>query len=136
MSDTEKFVPTGEEYTLSNGGKITIMPLPWGKEIQVCQMVSKFFSDNNIIDIFNKISETEDGEDSGLETTSMLLTPLIQEAPQIVTKIVAILINKEEVYVEETLTSDDVMGVFIPFLKSLFNKYTKMFQQVSQPLVT
>ena len=135
-SEVKVFAKIGEEYTLSNGNKITIQPLPWGKEIFVCQLVSKFFTENNMIEIFNNLSSVDnESDDAGFDAMVRLITPLIQEAPQTITQIVAIITSKSEKEIEETLTSDDVMGVFVPFLRTLFSKYTTIFQQASQTLV-
>jgi|TARA_Y100000310_G_C20595074_1_gene770089 hypothetical protein len=135
-SEVKVFAKIGEEYTLSSGNKITIQPLPWGKEIFVCQLVSKFFTENNMIEIFNNLSSVDnESDDAGFDAMVRLITPLIQEAPQTITQIVAILTSKPEKEIEETLTADDVMGVFVPFLRSLFSKYAVIFQQASQTLV-
>jgi len=135
-SEVKVFAKIVEEYTLSNGNKITIQPLPWGKEIFVCQLVSKFFTENNMIEIFNNLSSVDnESDDAGFDAMVRLITPLIQEAPQTITQIVAILTSKPEKEIEETLTADDVMGVFVPFLRSLFSKYAVIFQQASQTLV-
>jgi hypothetical protein len=132
--EVKAFAAIGEEYTLTNGNKINIKPLPWGKEIFVCQLVSKFFTENGMIEVFNNLGNVEEGE-SGFDAMLGLVTPLIQQAPQTITQIVAIITSKSEKEIEETLTSDDVMGVFVPFLRTLFSKYTTIFQQASQTLV-
>ena len=134
MSDEiEKMLPSDEEIILSNGEKIVIKSLPWGKEIKVCQLVSKFFDDNGLVDVFNIISSDE--ESSDFQAISKLLIPLVSNAPQVITQIISIIINQDEKYVEESLTSEDVMQIFVPFLQLLFNKYTKMFQQTNLKLV-
>ena len=129
MSDElNTFSPLGKEFSLSNGDKVTINPLPWGKEIKVCQLVSKFFGDNDITKAFTLLEK--DGENDSIEAISNLIVPLINEAPQVITQILAILIDKDEEYINESLTSEDVMQIFVPFLQNLFAKYTKMFQKV------
>ncbi|MBT4731895.1 hypothetical protein HOB87_08000 [Candidatus Woesearchaeota archaeon] len=130
MSDEiAKLIPQENELTLSNGEKITIKTLSWGKEIKVLQIVSKFFDENKLLEVFNSLSSDDDT--SNFEAISKLFLPLIGDAPQSITKIVSIIINKDEKFVEESLTSEDVMQVFTPFLKLLFNKYKKMFQKIN-----
>jgi hypothetical protein len=130
MSDEiEKLIPQENELTLSNGEKITIKTLSWGKEIKVLQIVSKFFDKNKLLEVFNSLSSEDDS--SNFDAISKLFLPLIGEAPQSITQIVSIIINKDEKFVEESLTSEDVMQVFTPFLKLLFNKYKKMFQKIN-----
>jgi len=130
MSDEiAKLIPQENELTLSNGEKITIKTLSWGKEIKVLQIVSKFFDENKLLEVFNSLSSEDDS--SNFDAISKLFLPLIGEAPQSITKIVSIIINKDEKFVEESLTSEDVMQVFTPFLKLLFNKYKKMFQKIN-----
>lgn len=126
--ELETFLPETKEYVLSNGDKVTVAPLKWGKEIKVCQLVSKFFSDNNMIDTFTAIA-SDQGD--GLDAISNLMIPLINEAPQVITQILVILLNKDIEYIEESLTSEDVMKIFMPFLQSLFTKYTNLFQKVA-----
>jgi hypothetical protein len=130
MSDEiAKLIPQENELTLSNGEKITIKTLSWGKEIKVLQIVSKFFDENKLLEVFNSLSSEDDS--SNFDAISKLFLPLIGEAPQSITQIVSIIINKDEKFVEESLTSEDVMQVFTPFLKLLFNKYKKMFQKIN-----
>jgi hypothetical protein len=134
MSDEKKvetFIPEDNKFTLTNGEVLEVKPLNWGKEIKVCQLVSKFFGDNNMIDVFTLIAGTEDGKENSLEAISGLIIPLINEAPQVITKILALMLDKEPTYIEESLTSEDVMQIFVPFLQSLFTKYTKMFQKIN-----
>jgi hypothetical protein len=124
--EIETFLPENNKVTLSNGQVIEIKPLNWGKEIKVCQLVSKFFGDNNLMEAFNLVDKEEDS----LTAISNLIIPLVNEAPQIITQIIALLIEKETKEIEESLTSEDVMQIFVPFLQNLFTKYTKMFQKV------
>jgi hypothetical protein len=127
MSD-KTFVPEDNSRTLANGEVIEVRQLNWGKEIKVCQLVSKFFGANDITKAFTALEG--DGETDSIEAISNLIVPLINEAPQVITQILAILIEKDEQYINESLTSEDVMQIFIPFLQNLFTKYTKMFQEV------
>ena len=131
MSDNKKaevFIPEDNNVTLANGTVVEVKPLNWGKEIKVCQLVSKFFGDNDITKAFTLLEK--DGENDSIEAISNLIVPLINEAPQVITQILAILIDKDEEYINESLTSEDVMQIFVPFLQNLFAKYTKMFQKV------
>ncbi len=130
MSEQElkTFLPESTKVTLVNGQVLEIKPLNWGKEIKVCQLVSKFFSDNTLLEAFNEIA-TEEGKND-LDAISKLMIPLVNEAPQVITEILALLVNKETEYIEESLTSADVMQIFVPFLQDLFTKYTEIFQKV------
>jgi hypothetical protein len=127
MSDNT-FVQEDNSITLANGEIIQIKPLKWGKEIRVCQLVSKFFGDNNLIKVFTALEG--DGETDNLEAISNLIIPLINEAPQVITQILAIILEKDEKYIDESLTSEDVMQIFVPFLQNLFTKYIQIFQKV------
>jgi hypothetical protein len=127
MSDNT-FVQEDNSITLANGEIIQIKPLKWGKEIRVCQLVSKFFGDNNLIKAFTALEG--DGETDNLEAISNLIIPLINEAPQVITQILAIILEKDEKYIDESLTSEDVMQIFVPFLQNLFTKYIQIFQKV------
>jgi hypothetical protein len=131
MSDKtsdKTFIPEDNNVTLANGETVEVIQLNWGKEIKVCQLVSRFFGDNSITKAFTALEG--DGETDSMEAISNLVVPLINEAPQVITQILAILIVKDEEYINESLTSEDVMQIFIPFLQNLFTKYTKMFQKV------
>jgi hypothetical protein len=126
--ELETFVPESTKVTLANGTELEIKPLNWGKEIKVCQLVSKFFSDNTLLEAFNEISTTEGKND--LDAISKLIIPLVNDAPQVITEILALIINKDVKYIEESLTSEDVMQIFVPFLQNLFTNYTEMFQKI------
>lgn len=121
------FIQESTNVTLADGTVLEIKPLNWGKEIKVCQLVSKFFGDSNLVKIFTTI---EADETNSIEAISNLIVPLVNNAPQVITQILTILLNKDEQYVEESLTSEDVMKIFVPFLQNLFTKYTEMFQKV------
>jgi hypothetical protein len=128
MSTDKTFLPEDNNVTLANGTVIEVKPLNWGKEIKVCQLVSKFFGENDIVNAFTALEG--DGETDSIEAISKLIIPLVSEAPQVITQILALLIEQDEKYVLESLTSEDVMQIFVPFLQNLFTKYTKMFQKV------
>jgi hypothetical protein len=127
MSD-KTFIPEDNSVTLANGQVVEVNPLNWGKEIKVCQLVSKFFGNNDLTKAFTALEGG--GEADSIEAISNLIIPLINEAPQVITQILTILLDKDDVFIEESLTSEDVMKIFIPFLQNLFAKYTKMFQVV------
>ncbi len=127
--ELETFVPESTKVTLANGTILEMKPLNWGKEIKVCQLVSKFFKDNTLLEAFNELANEEGNND--LDAISKLMIPLVNEAPQVITQIIALLINKEDTYVEESLTSADVMQIFVPFLQNLFTKYTQMFLKIN-----
>jgi hypothetical protein len=127
MSD-KTFIPEDNSVTLTNGQVVEVNPLNWGKEIKVCQLVSKFFGNNDLTKAFTALEGG--GEADSIEAISNLIIPLINEAPQVITQILTILLDKDDIFIEESLTSEDVMKIFIPFLQNLFAKYTKMFQVV------
>jgi hypothetical protein len=127
MSD-KTFIPEDNSVTLANGQVVEVNPLNWGKEIKVCQLVSKFFGNNDLTKAFTALEGG--GEADSIEAISNLIIPLINEAPQVITQILTILLDKDDIFIEESLTSEDVMKIFIPFLQNLFAKYTKMFQKV------
>lgn len=126
VEDKDKMLPEDNVYTLSDGSTLEVKPLSWGKEIKVCKLVAKFFDKTDLLTSFNSLSDLK--EESALESIAEMILPLINEAPDAVTQIVSIITDKEEKFIEESLTSEDVMQVFIPFLKNLFSKYVKMFQ--------
>jgi len=131
MSDViEKILPLDSEITLSNGDKVAVKSLSWGKEIKALQLVSQCMEESNVVEAINTLASAK--EKDSISAIAQLVMPLIASAPDRITKIVSLLINKDEKYVEESCTSEDVMQVFTPFLKVLFNKYTKMFQMISQ----
>jgi hypothetical protein len=81
-----------------------------------------------LLEAFNEISTTEGKND--LDAISKLIIPLVNDAPQVITEILALIINKDVKYIEESLTSEDVMQIFVPFLQNLFTNYTEMFQKI------
>jgi hypothetical protein len=125
----DAILPDDSVYTLSSGDTLTVLPLTWGKEIKVCKLVAGFFSESQMLSAINSISNLKEGnEDDSLESIAEMIIPLINQAPDAITEIVALITGKDTKFVEESLTSEDVMQVFIPFLKKLFSKYMLMFQ--------
>jgi hypothetical protein len=131
----ESLIPDSNIVKLTSGEELEIKPLTWGKEIKVLKLISSFFGDSEILTAVQAISKIKDEEEDStesLDVLSKLLLPAIDEAPDAITKIVAIITDETSEFVEESLTSEDVMKVFVPFLKVLFAKYTKMFQLVQK----
>ncbi len=127
----EKLLPNNNIIVLDSGEELEVKPLTWGKEIKVMKLVSGFFGDSDILTAVQAISKIKDGdEDSGesIKIISKILLPAINDAPEAITEIVAIITDEDTEFVKESLTSEDVMKVFVPFLKTLFTKYTKMFK--------
>lgn len=125
----DAMLPEANIYTLASGNKLEVLPLNWGKEIKICKLVAGFFSESQMLSAINSISNLKEGdEEDSIESIAEMIIPLINEAPDAITEIVALITNKDNAFVEESLTSEDVMQVFIPFLKQLFSKYMTMFQ--------
>lgn len=127
----EELMPVPNIIKLSDGEELEIKPLSWGKEIKVLKLVSGFFGDSEIltaVQAISKIKDEEEDSSESLEVLSKILLPAINEAPDAITEIVAIITDEDKKFVEESLTSEDVMRVFVPFLKTLLAKYTKMFK--------
>jgi hypothetical protein len=128
----DKMLPDKNIIQLSNGLTLEVKPLSWGKEIKVCKLVSGFIGDSEILTAINTISSIKEGDEDSAESLaslSKILLPAINEAPDKITQIVSIITEKEVKFVEESLTSEDVMKIFIPFLRKLFTKYMTMFNQ-------
>jgi hypothetical protein len=126
----EELFPDSNIIMLESGEELEIKPLSWGKEIKVLKLVSGFFGDSEILSAVTAISKIKDNDEDSAESLGILsniLLPAINEAPDAITEIVAIITDETKEFVEESLTSEDVMKVFVPFLKKLFTKYTKMF---------
>jgi hypothetical protein len=123
-------LPNSDIIVLDNSLTLEIKPLNWGKEIKVMKLVSGFFGESDIITAVQSISQIKDeDEDSpeALKILSEILIPAINDAPQAITEIVSIITERDISFIEESLTSEDVMKIFVPFFKKLFTRYTKMF---------
>jgi hypothetical protein len=125
----EEMLPSGKELILSDGSKIYVKPISWGKEIQVCKLISNFMTASDMLKAINAVSSLkEDDSTESVEALTNILLPLMENAPTAITQIVGLVLDKPNEYIEESLTSEDVMQVFIPFLKETFNKYMRMFK--------
>ncbi len=127
----EKLLPDNNIVKLSSGEELEVKPLNWGKEIKVMKLVSGFFGESDILTAVQAISKIKDGDENdgeSLQIISKILLPAINDAPDAITEIVALITDEDKKFVEESLTSEDVMKIFVPFFKTLFTKYTNMIK--------
>lgn len=109
----EVFFPEGEELITLSGERFLIPKVTWGKEIQVGHAIGR---------VMEKLKDVRAGTKWNIDK---LIPQLLQYAPKEVTHMVAILLEKEDVWVEQNLNSDQIMGILLPFFMSRITMLTK-----------
>lgn len=104
------FLPEPKEITTVHGETLTIPKVTWAKEIQILRIVGKLVQTLNL--------------KPGVHWME-LLPHILEKAPTELTRIAAILLEKDPAWVEQNLEAEQVFEVVIPFCMNLLNKAGK-----------
>ena len=92
---------------LIDGTEVKVPKPNWGKELKIIDIITE--TQSNI--------PKEYLEEGKISSPSELVTILLKTFPRQATKIIAILLDKDEKYVEENFNSEGVMELLVPFFK-------------------
>jgi len=104
------FLPEPKEIKTVHGETVTVPKVTWAKEIQILRIVGKLVQSLNI--------------KAGVHWID-LLPQILEKAPTELTRIAAILLDKDPAWVEQNLEAEQVFEVVIPFCMNLLNKAGK-----------
>lgn len=104
------FLPEPEEVKTVSGEVVQVPKVTWAKEIQILRIVGKLIQSLNL--------------KPGVHWTE-LVPQILEKAPTELTRIAALLLDKEPGWVEQNLEAESVFKVVIPFCMNLLNKAGK-----------
>ncbi len=129
-NEVDVFFPKGGKVTLPSCKEpLTVKKFTWGKEAKLGRMLGQLLKEINLGD-FQKLTETNIKGDPQIVVNTFL--PLLQNAPETVTSMVAIILDKEVQWVNDTLDSEDIIEVLVPFFIGAFRKYQNLAGSVSR----
>jgi len=115
MSVFEEYVSGNTKITLNSGTEIDVIPLVWGKELKIYNILTKAFSKLDF----------ETGED-GLPILNSASTQsfLVNFANEI-TQIASIVLGKDAKWIESNLNSSDIVDFILPLSLGIYGKINK-----------
>jgi len=122
--DDEVFVPSLQEITTLNGEKVQVPKLNWKKEI----LIARSFTN-----IFKSLPQLKQVDwEKGITVSQVLesLPDVVEQAPDEITKIVSVILDKEPQWVEENLDFESIASLIIPFFSGYFRKLSKLAAKV------
>jgi len=122
--DDEVFVPSLQEITTLNGEKVQVPKLNWKKEI----LIARSFTN-----IFKSLPQLKKVDwEKGITVSQVLesLPDVVEQAPDEITKIVSVILDKEPQWVEENLDFESIASLIIPFFSGYLQKLSKLAAKV------
>jgi len=107
----DAFVEEGREIELSNGERITIPKLAWGKELKIYKLLSE---------VMEKALPEDASPDQPISPKAAMR--LLTEFGDVMSKIAALFLGKDEEWVEENLSAEDMINVILPLSLKTFRK--------------
>ncbi len=128
--ELDVFFPDGGTVKLPSFEKpLEVKKIKWGKEAQLGKLIGSLLKDANISQ-FSQLTEKNIKANPQIVIDAFL--PLLQNAPETVTKMVAIILDKDAVWVEGELVMGDIIEVLVPFFAGAFKKYQNLFGNINQ----
>jgi hypothetical protein len=122
----ELFFPEPVEIKTLSGEIVQVPKVAWGKEIRIGQEIGRVFEELNDVRI-----STEKGAQWDREK---LIAELIVKAPDAVTRIVSIIIDKDAAWIQEELDAEAILGLLVPFCMNRVTKFVKVLPAELQDL--
>jgi hypothetical protein len=126
--DFKTFVPEDQKVTTLDGEEVSVPRISWGKERRILEHI------NDLLDVIAKSGILTGSKPEG-DAMSDLLAFIFKAAPERMTKAVAILLEKEETWVEDNLVSEEIVGLLLPFLQSKRDSLAAVVAKHLAPLV-
>ena len=133
-TEIELFVLEKQKIRTVHGEEIQVPPLTWGKEFEISKLINSVLGVLVRTGVFSGKPPTED-------QIPEVLNVIFCEAPDAITKAMAVLLGKDEKWVKENLISEEIMRLLIPFLKSkqeslamAIQRYSGSLQQLGIPI--
>jgi len=115
FKEIEAFTKSEREFTLSNGQTIKIKPLTWGQELKIIKILGELLNKTtqNTSVVVESLGEIELGSSIGA---------LLEESPEAITKICAIITGLTTEEIETNFVFEDIVEICFPFLASLVRR--------------
>ena len=128
-NDTQAFFPDTDVFICSSGEQIKIPRITWGKEIKLLKSASA------IIKSVPELNSLSINPETGVQLTDILkLVPSILETvPEQVTGFVALMLDRTSEWVNENLSSSDVVGLVFPFFKKFMANLVGTLPKMQTP---
>ncbi len=128
--EIETFFPQGGEVRIPSLKKhLTVKKFTWGKEAVLGKLLGSLLKNSQ----FGGLRElTEANITTNPQIVIDVFLPLLESAPETITKMVGVILDKEEKWIEEELQTEDIIEVLIPFFLGAFKKYQSLFSKVNQ----
>ncbi len=128
--EVETFFPAGGEVKLPSLKKtFPIKKFTWGKEAVLGKLLGALLKDANLGE-FRNLTEQNAQQNPQIVINAFL--PLLESAPDTITKMVATILDKEEEWVETELQIEDIIEVLVPFFIGASKRYQSLFNKISQ----
>jgi hypothetical protein len=102
----------GKEVLLENGDKIELPKVSWRKEIKILEIASALFQELELSKVnFDQMAVGD---------MVTLFSGLFTKAPNKFTDIVVLLTNQNTDFVNDHMTSQDILGLVVPFFVKFF----------------
>ncbi len=129
-SEMETFCPQGGEVKLPSLNKhFEIKKFTWGKEAVLGKMLGTLLKDSNFGE-FRKL--TEENIQGNPQIVIDTFLPILESAPETITKMVGTILDKENKWVEDNLQIEDIVEVLVPFFIGAFKRYQNLYGKINQ----
>jgi hypothetical protein len=129
IDEIETFFPAGGEVKLPTLNKtFPIKKFTWGKEAVLGKLLGSLLKDSNFGE-FKNLTEQNVQQNPQIVVNAFL--PLLESAPDTITKMVATILDKDINWVEDELSIEDIVEVLIPFFTGAFKRYQNLYDKVN-----
>lgn len=128
--EVETFFPAGGEVKLPSLKKtFSIKKFTWGKEAVLGKLLGSLLKDSNFGE-FRNLTEQNVQQNPQIVINAFL--PLLESAPDTITKMVATILDRDDKFVEENLNIEDVIEVLVPFFTGAFKRYQDLYNKINK----
>ncbi len=130
--ETQVFFPDSNKFVTSSGEEITIPRITWGKEIKLLKIASGIMK--SVPELANLNADPE----KGLQVSDVLklIPSILETVPEQITSFVALMLDRTPEWVNDNLSSEDIVKLVFPFFRKFINNLVKVqgTQEESQPV--
>ncbi len=130
VDEVETFFPQGGEIKLPSLKKtFPVKKFSWGKEAVLGKMLGTLLKNSNFGEFRNL---TEKNIQTNPQIVIDAFLPILESAPETITKMVATILEKEEEWVETELQIEDIIEVLVPFFTGAFRRYQNLYGKINR----
>ncbi len=130
VDEVTTFFPQGGEVKLPSLNKtFEVKKFSWGKEAVLGKMLGTLLKNSNFGEFRNL---TEKNIQGNPQIVIDAFLPILESAPDTITKMVATILNKEDKWVEDELQIEDIIEVLVPFFTGAFRRYQNLYGKINR----